>query len=58
MFSLREDRALEERLPDQKVGSTCVKKRVKPALHSQEMSYNMVGTGHAHEEAGGAALAI
>ena len=57
VFSLWEDRAPEERLSNLKVGSTYVKNGVKPAPHSQEMSCNMVGNGHAHEEVGKAALA-
>ena len=56
VFSLREDRALEKRLSDQKLGTTCVEKCVKPAPCSQEMSCNLVGHAHAHEQVGGAAL--
>ena len=57
MFSLWEDWALEERLSDEEVGSTSVKKCVKHAPHPQEMSCNLVGDGHAHESIGKAALA-
>ena len=57
MLSLWEGWAFEERLSDKETGSTYIKKCVKPAPCSQEMSCNLVGTGHAYEQVGGAALA-
>ena len=50
MLSLRENRALEERLPNKKVGLKCIKKCMKPATHFHGMSCNLAGSGHAYGE--------